>query len=201
MDSPHLQSVSDYLRPRTNSSLSVHSTIDPAGVRKRSVSRARSISTTKIDQLEQLYLEQSSTPELDPIDQPFPQHINHLQWLTPQQSPQPHLFPEHCTLESFPDWNLPTPPRSDSGFPTVSVDIVTNELAPCSISSVSEFDFGAPTTTAEMRLVSEKSTHAIWLTDRGNSSLGFLLPSQYGNGLYDTEANSKREHSLSMIIN
>ena len=147
MDSPLLQSSNPLLRMRTTSNLSVHSVDSRGAIRKRSLSRSRSVSTSQLDRLHQLAVEQSTQPN---GSAPPPTSIA-PQWLTPQHSPQPHDFPEP-SVETFPQWTVPTPPRSDSGVPTVSVDV--NEVpVTTGISSSHDFTFDQPTASAEMRFV------------------------------------------------
>ncbi|KXT15486.1 hypothetical protein AC579_3370 [Pseudocercospora musae] len=96
-----------------------------------------------------------------------------IQCMTPQHSPQPQPFPLDQLLEPFPPhWTAPTPPRSDSGLPTLSVD-ANEEPVPTAISVASDFAFEHPSaSSAEM------------------SSLGFLLPSTYGGAPYESEHNN-----------
>ena len=146
MDSPILQSHRS--RMRTNSNLSVQPVDSRGAIQKRTFpSRQRSISTTQVDRLHQLAVQQSNETEINSL----PSNSFGLQWLTPQHSPQPHVFSEPA-IESFSQWTVPTPPRSDSGLPTLSVD--SNEVAVTS--SLSSGDFGAfeqPTSSAAMRYV------------------------------------------------
>lgn len=147
MDSPHLQSSHPLQRMRTNSNLSVHSVDHRGAVRKRSTSRNRSVSTSNADRLHHLALDQSNQGDNSGLP---PTSIG-LQWITPQHSPQPQVFSE-SSVEPFPQWTVPTPPRSDSGLPTVSVD--ANEVpVTTGISSTQDFHFDQPTASAEMRLV------------------------------------------------
>lgn len=94
-----------------------------------------------------------------------------LRWPTPHPSPQPEPILADASVEPFPTWTVPTPPRSDSGIPTVSID-VNDEPARAGIRASNDFQFDQPTTSAEM------------------SSLGFLLPSQYGSTVYESEPSS-----------
>lgn len=147
MDSPTRQRSPNLGHTRTHSSLSARSTAYPLGIRKRSSPRARAISVSQNERLEQLVFDQSSTSS--PDFQPIPQAPLNLQWLTPQHSPQPQLFPETVSIEPFTQWNVPTPPRSDSGVPTLSID--SNEEQSNSDTGCSQpFDFGPMTTSAEM---------------------------------------------------
>ena len=148
MDSPHLQTSHPLHRMRTNSNLSVHSahSIDSrGGIRKPSLPRSRSISTSQLERLHQLAVEQSSQSN---VSVPPPTSIA-PQWLTPQHSPQPQVFSEP-SYESSPQWTVPTPPRSDSGVPTVSLD--ANEVpVTTGISTSQDFNFEQPTASADMR--------------------------------------------------
>ncbi|KAK4908909.1 hypothetical protein LTR49_022272, partial [Elasticomyces elasticus] len=176
MDSPYLQSASQPQRVRTNSNLSVRSIDQRAGIRKQSFDRSRSVSTSQVDRLQQLALDCEQ-----PDFQPTPNTAGYqYQWITPRHSPQPeNIFSEQSEnlfseqpVESYPAWSVPTPPRSDSGLPTVCLD-GTEEPVTTGISLSQSFAFDAPTTSAEM------------------SSLGLLLPSQYGgNGLFESEPSS-----------
>ena len=147
MDSPLLQSSNPLQRMRTSSNLSVHSINNRGAIRKQSLSRSRSISTSQLERLHQLAVEQSNHPN---STAPPPTSIA-PQWITPQHSPQPQVFSEP-SVEPFPQWTVPTPPRSDSGLPTVSVD--SNEVpVTTGISSSQDFNFDQPTASAEMRSV------------------------------------------------
>ena len=149
MDSPHLQSSTYPQRVRTNSNLSVNSASYPGGIRKRSTSRSRAISTSQADRLQQLALDDPDQADF----QSGPPVSAGLQWITPQHSPQPHIFSEPSNVEPFPQWTVPTPPRSDSGVPTLSVD-ASEDPATTGVSSSQSFNFETqPTTSAEMRFV------------------------------------------------
>ena len=149
MDSPHLQSLSQPQRVRTNSSLSVHSSVDhQEAIRKHTNSkRFWSISASQADRLHSLALHQPSQGESRPV-------FSSLQWLTPQQSPQPQpvFSSEPSSIEPFPTWTAPTPPRSDSGVPSVSAD-ASEDPALTGITVSQEYQFEQPTTSAEMRCV------------------------------------------------
>ncbi|KAK1055648.1 hypothetical protein LTR33_014082, partial [Friedmanniomyces endolithicus] len=183
MDSPYLHFASQqHQRLRTNSNLSVHShshshsIADQRGaIRKPSLDRSRSISTSQVDRLQQLALgpdDPLSTSDLRTL----PSNTTNtaaFHWITPRHSPQPQAyFPHQQSIETFPTWSVPTPPPSDSGRPLVSVD-PSDEAATTGIStSQPGFVFDQPT-SAEM------------------SSLGLLLPSQYGGpGLFESEPTS-----------
>ena len=145
MDSPSLQ-PSLNLRNSSNN-LAVHPPVDVRGaVRKRTASRHRSISTSQVERLHQLAVQQSNHTNTS-----LPPNALNPQWITPQSSPQPqNVFSTEHSVEPFPQWTVPTPPRSDSGLPTVSLD--SNE-APVTtgISSTQDFNFGHPTASADMR--------------------------------------------------
>ncbi|KAK3054889.1 hypothetical protein LTR09_004047 [Extremus antarcticus] len=166
MDSPISQTSSQLQRMRTHSNLSLHSTDNRGAIRKRTPSFSRSVSNAQVDRLYQYALEQSNAAESCGVSLTSAPH-----WLTPQSSPQPQVF-QDSHVEPFPQWSVPTPPRSDSGLPTVSID--TNEVSVTTgISPHSDFIYHhQPTAAAEM------------------SSLGFLLPSQYGSGPIEAEPGS-----------
>lgn len=184
MDSPLRQSSPPSYRSRTDSSLSVHSKSFYSGIRKRSSSPSH-YSTLQAERIQQA-LQPYSTPDF----QPTSLVSAGLQWVTPQHSPQPHLFPDHTATESFPQWSAPTPPRSDSGAPSLSVD-ATKESTVSGNGSTQPFDFGQSTSNADMRYAPLESKLSAGQSLTSNSSLGFLLPSQYGTNLYESESNSK----------
>ncbi|KAK1056929.1 hypothetical protein LTR74_014527 [Friedmanniomyces endolithicus] len=183
MDSPYLHFASQQpQRLRTNSNLSVHShshshsIADQRGaIRKPSLDRSRSVSTSQVDRLQQLALgpdDPLSTSDLRTLPSNTTAS-SAFHWITPRHSPQPQAyFPHQQSIEAFPTWSVPTPPPSDSGRPHVSVD-ASDEGATTGIStSQPGFVFDQPT-SAEM------------------SSLGLLLPSQYGGpGLFESEPTS-----------
>lgn len=145
MDSPNAQPL--YHLHQLPKERTVYSSVDSKGaIRKRSASRYRSISTSQAERLYQLaFLEQSKQAEASPL----PPTTVGPQWNTPQHSPQPQLFSEPLP-EPFPLWTVPTPPRSDSGVPSVSIE--TNEIpVTTEISAPQHFDFQQPTASAEMR--------------------------------------------------
>jgi hypothetical protein len=150
MDSPLRQSSPPSFRSRTDSSLSVHSKSFYSGIRKRSSSPSH-YSTLQAERIQQA-LQPYSTSDF----QPTSLVSAGLQWVTPQHSPQPHLFPDHAATESFPQWSAPTPPRSDSGAPSLSVD-ATKESTVSSNGSTQPFDFGQSTSTADMRYAFHES--------------------------------------------
>lgn len=158
----------------TTSRLQSHSTYTPSSsiddrgaIRKRSSNDlGRSISTLQADRLFQL-----ATNNADGLDQ-CPTSAVGIQWITPEHSPQLNGFsPSETTIETFPQWTVPTPPRSDSGIPGVSID---DEPVLSSAPDFGGFDQPA---------VSEMS------------SLGFLLPSQYGASPYESE-----QSGMDMIV-
>lgn len=189
MDSPYLQASSSfgYTRPRANSNLSAHSS-DSRGIRKRSLSRSRSISLSQAERLER-------TLRLSP------ESTGSSHWITPQPSPQ--LQPFVDTYEADPTWAIPTPPRSDSCVPTLTVD-AANEPLPVSTGPECTFNFNAPaTTSADMGLVRStrlRNPEA----DRGSRSLGYLLPSQYGHMAFEdntSDPSSKLISTSTCVLN
>ena len=150
MDSPHLQSPPHLQRLRTNSSLSVHSAVDSRGaIRKRSSERTRSTSnSSQVHRLQHLSLDHADQF----ISQPVTLASFGVEWFTPQHSPQPQsIFPDSSSLEPFPTWSAPTPPRSDSGVPTVSLDANDEPVTSGNCVSQSNLSFDPPVTSAEMR--------------------------------------------------
>ncbi|KAK0930020.1 hypothetical protein LTR29_016871 [Friedmanniomyces endolithicus] len=182
MDSPYLHFASQPQRLRTNSNLSVHSyshshsIADQRGaIRKPSLDRSRSVSTSQVDRLQQLALgtdDPLSTSDLRSLPSNST-NSSAFHWITPRHSPQPQNYYPQQTIETLPTWSVPTPPPSDSGRPLVSVD-ASDEAATTGINtSQPGFVFDQPT-SAEM------------------SSLGLLLPSQYGGpGLFESEPTSQ----------
>ncbi|TKA27965.1 hypothetical protein B0A50_04031 [Salinomyces thailandicus] len=150
------------------SNLSVHSYDGRGAIRKRSFerSRDRSVSVTQAERLHQLVLDQATQPDVCALTS-----TSGIEWITPEHSPQPQTLFSEPSIEPFPTWTVPTPPRSDSGGPSVSVD-TNEESVTTSISSSTDFSFDPPVTSSDM------------------SSLGFLLPSQYGSGLYESDTNN-----------
>lgn len=164
MDSPTFQSaLSTSPRVQTHSIYSPRSSVDDRGAihKRSSQDKGRSISTSQAERLFQLATDQVNNA--DTLEN-CPTSAAGIQWITPEHSPQLNGFaPSEPTIESFPQWTVPTPPRSDSGLPSVAI-----EEEPV-LNSGSEFaDFEQPV-TSEM------------------SSLGFLLPSTYGASPYDSE--------------
>ena len=144
MNSPSLQSSRS--RMHTNSSLPVYSVDNRGAVQKRTSStRHRSISSSQAERLHHFAQQQSEQAD----DISFPSSNIGYHWLTPQPSPQPQVFPEP-SIEPFPPWTVPTPPRSDSGVPTLSVDSNEVTVTP-GISAADYSAFGQPTASAEMR--------------------------------------------------
>lgn len=146
MDSPLSQSSVQLQRMRTHSNLSCHTIDNRGAIRKRTTSSSHGISTSQVDRLYQLALEQSNPTNIGTVS--LDSTVPH--WLTPQSSPQPQDFTD-STIEPFPQWTVPTPPRSDSGVPSVCIDV--NEVPVTSgISPSSDFPFDQqPTTSSEMR--------------------------------------------------
>lgn len=147
MDSPHLQSSSQVQRTRANSNLSVHSFDGRGAIRKRSSerSRDRSISASycsQADRLRQLALDQATQPDVSNLVS-----TSGIQWITPEHSPQTQPFTEP-SVEPFPHWTIPTPPRSDSGVPSVSIDADDKPVTTC---IDSDFQFDQPVTSSDMR--------------------------------------------------
>ncbi|KAK8222077.1 hypothetical protein M8818_000247 [Zalaria obscura] len=87
-------------------------------------------------------------------------------------------------FEQDPLWAIPTPPRSESGVPTLTVDAASESLA-TTTASEPVFNLHAPTTSA---------------TDMG--SLGYLLPSHYGPlaSFEETSSDSSTPHHASPSI-
>lgn len=147
MDSPLLQSCSLPQRTRTSSNLSVHSYDGRGAIRKRSFerSRDRSVSVTQAERLHQLVLDQATQPDVCALTS-----TSGIEWITPEHSPQPQTLFSEPSIEPFPTWTVPTPPRSDSGGPSVSVD-TNEESVTTSISSSTDFSFDPPVTSSDMR--------------------------------------------------
>ncbi|KAJ8611206.1 hypothetical protein MRB53_038050 [Persea americana] len=159
MDSPVYQSPTSHHYPaahhRGNSNS--NSTSYPAsastlrhraGIHKRSSHPDRSsISLAQPDRLYRWASEQSH--QITPSSLPSPAIDG--QWITPQQSPQTHGFSLDSTIEPFSTtWGVPTPPRSDSGVPNLSVD-ATDEPISHAVSAAHAFNsFEHPATTVEM---------------------------------------------------
>ncbi|KJX99907.1 hypothetical protein TI39_contig348g00034 [Zymoseptoria brevis] len=167
MDSPSSLQYNNPPRSRASSYLtSPHSsTADHRGaIHKRSYNdRPRSISTLQADRLYHQATDQAD--HIADLNGSNPLSNGDIRWITPQHSPQLTGFTTAPPIDPYPLWTAPTPPQSDSGLPTVSFD-ANEEPATC---APSDF-FRQP--TAEM------------------SSLGYLLPSQYGNSPYDSDAST-----------
>ncbi|KXT03752.1 hypothetical protein AC578_740 [Pseudocercospora eumusae] len=173
MDSPSLQSSpnSHPQRLRSHTPFSAQSsTVNNRGAIQKRINdnnRNRSISVSQADRLYRLAAEQHAN-----FEHPIPSTAGGIQWITPQHSPQPQPFTADQLIEPFPLWTAPTPPRSDSGIPTLSVD-ANEEPVTTGISVAPEFALEHPSaSSAEM------------------SSLGFLLPSTYGGAPYESESNN-----------
>lgn len=147
MDSPLRQASPPSFRSRTDSSLSVHSKSIYSGIHKRSSSPSH-FSAAQAERIQQA-LHPYSTPDF----QPSSLISAGLQWVTPQHSPQPHLFPDQTVTEPFPQWTAPTPPGSDSEAPSLSID-ASKEPTASGVSSNQNYDFGPSTSTADMRYAS-----------------------------------------------
>lgn len=163
MDSPSLQSTTaahphpSRVRAHTTS-LSAHATVNHRGAVQKRINdndRNRSISVSQADRLYRLAAEQQAA-----FEHPVPSTARGIQWITPQHSPQPHHFtPEQLIDSPFPQWTAPTPPRSDSGLPSLSVD-ASEEPVTTGISVAPDFAFEQPSATAEMRYVPNRSSRA-----------------------------------------
>jgi len=149
MDSLYFQSSPQLQRVRTNSNLSVNSIDNRGAIRKRITerSRDRSVSATQVDRLQQLALEQPSPADVSSLPS-----TTGIHWITPEHSPQSQALYLEPSIEPFPTWTVPTPPRSDSGVPTVSID-ANEEPVTTGISASADFQYAQPTTSAEMRYV------------------------------------------------
>ena len=157
MDSPSLQSTTNShpQRVRSHTSFSAQSsTVNNRGaIQKRTNDndRNRSISVSQADRLYRLSAEQQAN-----FEHPIPSTAGGIQWITPQHSPQPQAFTSEQLIEPFPQWTAPTPPRSDSGIPTLSVD-ANEEPVTTGISVAPEFAFEQPSaSSAEMRCVTNQ---------------------------------------------
>lgn len=158
MDSPLLQSaVHQPARVRAQSSyhannFHAHAAVDKHGaVHKRSntADRNRSISTSQADRLYRLAAEQNNLTQPDLTqDSIAPSALGLHQWITPQHSPEPHGFATEQSINPFPQWTAPTPPRSDSGIPNVPID--SNEEP---VTCAPDLTFDQPASSAEMRYV------------------------------------------------
>ncbi|KAF1824951.1 uncharacterized protein K489DRAFT_145753 [Dissoconium aciculare CBS 342.82] len=175
-------------RPRTTSYAVAVDSRGAIQKRSRQNDHTRSISLSQ-DRLFRLATEQSNAQFVPPTTSiPDPSLGLQLQWITPQHSPQPQGFSEPV-IEAFPQWSVPTPPRSDSGIPNV---VDADDSSAC-IGSSAGFDHFEPATAAEeMRCVTPKRNAVLRRSDDRDSSLGYLLPSQYGASPYESEQNSSK---------
>lgn len=151
MDSPLLQSVAQQpSRVRAHSTYNASSTVDKHGaIHKRSnTDRNRSISTSQADRLYRLAAEQTDLSQADINQDSIAPSSVGIQWITPQHSPEPQGFATEQSIQPFPQWTAPTPPRSDSGIPNVSID--SNEEP---VTCAPDFTFDQPSSSAEMRYV------------------------------------------------
>lgn len=71
-------------------------------------------------------------------------------WWTPQQSPHSRRIYEDSSTDPHPNWALPTPPRSDSGFTSVSFEAKENYLNQ-SAGSSPDLTLSLSTNATEMR--------------------------------------------------
>lgn len=171
MDSPSLHSATvahlPQSRARAYSNLSNHSG-DHRIHKQLSSPHLRGISTSQSERLYRLAAENQANDLLSNSAVPF---------LTPQHSPVPsNLSTDQSIGEPLSGWSNipPSPPRSDSGIPPSSLDLSHDDLISTTLSAPQDFtSLDHPTAPADM-----------------SSSLGFLLPSQYGGGLYETEPES-----------
>lgn len=167
MDSPTLQPASSTTsRIQIHSSYTPRSSIDERGAiyKLSSNDSRRSISPSQAERL--LHFATNST-NLENCST----SATGIEWITPEHSPQLNAYPPvESTIESFPQWTVPTPPRSDSGLPNASIEE----------SNAQAFnDFEQPV-TSEM------------------SSLGFLLPSTYGASPYDSDNSYDMDQPYNM---
>jgi hypothetical protein len=136
-------------RPRTTSHAVAVDSRGAIQKRSRQNDRTRSISLSQ-DRLFRLATEQSNIQYISSTTSiPDPSLGLQLQWITPQHSPQAQGFSEPV-IEAFPQWSVPTPPRSDSGIPNV---VDSDDSSTC-IGTSAGFDHFEPATSAEeMRCV------------------------------------------------
>ncbi|KAI7577321.1 hypothetical protein KC316_g10350 [Hortaea werneckii] len=179
MDSHPLQSSSPFQRARATSNLPLQSIDARGAIRKRSSERPRdcSISSSQAERLHQLALDPWSQADSSALTS-----TSGLQWITPESSPQAQpLLSEpsisDASIEALSAWSVPTPPQSDSGVPSFCLDSNEKPTIPAS-ASPADFQLDQAPASSEM------------------SSLGFLLPSQYGPGMYEPEPHSKDHLSL-----
>lgn len=147
MHSPLVQAAHQQ-RLRGNSIHPLQAINNHGAVRKRTLSgRSRSDSASHAQRLHNLLAVDQSP---DSTSHAVPPPTSGLRWPTPQHSPQPQPIFADPSVEPFPTWTVPTPPRSDSGIPIVSVD-ANDEPVRTSIRASNGFQFEQPTTSAEMR--------------------------------------------------
>lgn len=137
----HSPSFEASARPRSSSNLSVYSP-EPRGIRKQSISRSRSDSTSKIAQHPELLPTQI---RLDLDLSPAPSLRN--SWSTPGDSPQPHSYFD-LVNQNPSVWSVPTPPHSDSGLPSLISDSGDSTFTATSSDNLAKYD--PPTTSAGM---------------------------------------------------
>lgn len=154
MDSPSFQSLAQAPRLRAHSTVAALSSITKHGAvskRPHNNHRDRSISASQADRLYDLAVDQSNTTQADiGSDVLNPSSTLGIQWLTPQHSPEPQGFQAEQPVQPYPQWTVPTPPRSDSGVPSVSIDFNDVPVS-TGISIVGDFAFEQPTAQADMR--------------------------------------------------
>lgn len=170
MDSPSIQQATIQPgRDRSHTSFSTQSTVNNRGaIQKRSHDSNRTISVSQAEKLYQFAADQQNQLDLEHPTIPT-STAGGIQWITPQHSPQPQSYQPESSLEPFPQWTAPTPPHSDSGILSISVD-ASDDPVTTGISVTPEFAFEEP--AAEM------------------SSLGFLLPTAYGSTHYESDSRS-----------
>lgn len=147
MNSPYLQSTTHSERGRSNSNLSVHSAEHRRRVRKRSTSRSPSISAAHLDRLHQLALNESTRNEVTSSSSSSLNTVG--QWAVSNASLDPQVN-NNANVESFPDWNAPTPPHSDPDVPSLSVDQISSPTH-LDRNTPEDFLLDPPTTSADMR--------------------------------------------------
>nr|POE48753.1 hypothetical protein CFP56_38849 [Quercus suber] len=135
-DLPHPRAHSD------NITFAHCAAIDQTGAlqKRRGQPRERSVSASQAQRLHRsAYDQPDSQPSYATTSLP-------LNWITPQHSPQQqHVF--DSSIEPFPSWTVPTPPRSDSGLPPLALD-ANDEPVTCSPQG---FSFAPTTASTEMR--------------------------------------------------
>lgn len=155
MDSPVSQQSSSsvsFQRMHPHPNYSTPSVSRGAIHKPRTSSLSRTVSASHADRLYQLALDQSNQTDNNQVSYlPSTEH-----WITPQSSPQQQRQQNYCepSIQPFSGWTIPTPPRSDSGLPVVSVD--ANEVpVTTGISAPTDFSYDDQPTaaSAEMRYV------------------------------------------------